>query len=738
MTGVEPFIDPFASGLVGIVYETAKKVGGSFTQVVKNRQQAANALKKYADKYAARYGSIKLLGMQQSIELESVYTKVRFLDKLSIRQFLSVEEIEKTYRECQKRRFQTNKRATFDGFTVANDPDNQFLMVLGSPGVGKSTYLRRIGLEALKGHRGIYKYSCIPVMLELKRFNSSEIDIIKAITLELSNFGFPSSTEFAINLIEQGKLLILFDGLDEVPKIHLNEVVNKIQEFITKYDPIKKENQNNLYVSQNRYIASCRIAAYRSTWNRFRDIELADFDDDQIQQFIHNWFSSELDRQMSTSERCWQILNNPSNAASKELAQTPLLLTFLCLVYNRTQNFPVNRATLYRKALDILMEEWAGEKRITLNEIYQGLNIELEKVLLSEIAYNSFTNNQLFFTQQELIDQIKVFLSDTVDKPKYLNGKAVLDGITTQQGILVERVEDIYSFSHLTIQEYLTAQYVSQDSIQIEELLDVHLSDERWREVFILISGLIRNSDKMLELMEIKAKKKYINSKKLEKLLTWATQITIQSEKNYDSSVEKRIIAIFLFVTLNYAFYRIQNYIYNISYSEGNNRLDIINLALTRILSLAHTLKLDCKRELALELNIDRILTLDIDNSFPFIKDFNRYLFHVYTYINTIPKKENLGNINLLTLEAKLEAIKAKFKDDNKPLKIRQELAKNVYQAWIETLQIQQDLMILSTIDMESLADYLYVIELILNCKDTSIRISEKAWKKIDKMILSF
>lgn len=465
----------------------------------------------YANRYIARYGNVRILGMKQDASLESIYTKVRFLDGLSIRQFISLETLEQTYREGQKRRFQTKELAILDGFTVANQ--YQYLMVLGGPGAGKSTFLKRIGLEALKGEMSKYQHRCIPVYLELKRLNSDIIDLTKIIAEELQNFGFLSSQEFVINILKQGKLLILLDGLDEVPKANLNLVINTIQDFVTRYD-------------QNRYIASCRIAAHRSTWNRFRDIELADFDDEHIQEFIDNWFQSELDRERGTADKCWETLNNRSNVAAKELAQTPLLLTFLCMVYDRTQGFPTNRARLYKKALDILLEEWAADKRVYTDEIYQGLNPDLEKVLLSEIAYQGFIKDQLFFTQEEVIAQIKSFLADTIDKPKYLDGKAVLEAIAIQQGVLVERAEYIFSFSHLTIQEYLTAQYISQDLDYIKQSLEQYLTIERWKEVFLLIAGSVSNADKLIELMEAKAQSYIEKSPRIQKIINWADEST--------------------------------------------------------------------------------------------------------------------------------------------------------------------------------------------------------------------
>lgn len=708
MTGIEPFVDPLAGGLVGVVLDVARKVGGGLTQVVGDRRQAAAALKRYADKYKTRYGTMKLLGMSKSVNLETVYTRVKFLDELSIRQFApSIDVMEQAYREGQKRRFQNQQCSTLDGSTVANK--NQYLMVLGGPGAGKSTYLRRVGLEALKGEQGSFQHSCIPVMLELKQFNSDEVNLTQAIARELENFGFPESKEFAKKLLEQGKLLVLLDGLDEVPKVHLNNVINTIQNFVTRYD-------------RNRYIASCRVAAHRSTWNRFHDIELSDFNDAQIQQFIQNWFSSDLDRHTKTAERCWKILNDRSNISAKELAQSPLLLTFLCLVYNRTQNFPSNRATLYGKALDILLEEWASEKRIIPGEIYQGLNIDLEKILLSEVAYNGFINDQLFFTQQELVDQIKMFLSDTVDKPKYLDGKAVLDAIVIQQGILVERAEDVYSFSHLTLQEYLTAKYISQDSDLVKETVEKNLFDRRWQEVFLLIAGSMRNADKLLELINIKLQQ-HINSPKLNKLLIWANDIITDSIDEDISSVNKRAVAITLALTLLHIRF----------FSEESKDLplnrQIFYLARREAYHLTGTLS--------------SYLTIRFSNgkNFPgddpkpaFDRSYNHNLDLELAY--EFEQANILKNVNFSTLINSLKVFQGEAPDEEKPLEVRNSFSMKIHSLWVSTLRLQQEWLALSDEEAEALANYLYVNALIMQCKKTAVRVSERVWQAIEKTML--
>ncbi|MBM0740527.1 NACHT domain-containing protein [Phormidium sp. CLA17] len=684
MTGTE-LIGPGVS-LAKLLFDVAKSGGGSIFQAVGDQAKAAAALKKYADKYTDRYGAIRLLGMRQGMPLELIYTKVKFLDDLSIRQFLSLETLEQTYRKTAKRRFQIQEPARLDAPKVVDD--HQFLMVLGGPGAGKSTFLRRTGLEALKGEKGVFKHRCIPVMLELKRFNVDAVDLVKAISEELANFGFPEADKFAINLLEQGKLLILLDGLDEVPTANLNTVINEIQNFVTKYD-------------KNRYIASCRIAAHRSTWNRFRDIELADFDDEQIQRFIQNWFHADLDILTKTADKCWETLNDSSNDAAKELAQTPLLLTFLCMVYDRTQGFPTNRATLYRKALDILLEEWAAEKRIQQSEIYKGLNPDLEKVLLAEIAYNSFVNDQLFFTQQELVEQIKAFLADTVDKPKYLDGKAVLDAITIQQGILVARAEGIFSFSHLTLHEYLAAYHVAQQPDLMQALVEQHLTDDRWREVFLLVAGCLRNANSLLEPMAAKAPT-LLTTEKLKALVNWVDRSTAGSPGDYKPAA-KRVAALFFSLSLDLSFSL------------------FLSLTLSRSLSLHLSLPLPLDFDLSPGLDLSPALTLSC--SLLRCLEFER--------IKIFKQVDFTGLID------RLEGLKARIPEGGPSKEIYQKFVKQLVQIWCAALHLQPEWLELSKQEAESLEKYLSANLLMVQCKEAAVRVSRETWAGIEQRMLT-
>jgi hypothetical protein len=693
MTGFE-FLTSAVSGVAVPIFQSlwgsGGKVLGMFGKSLdrNTKQLIFNASKQYEQNYEERHGILKVLGMREPVKLESVYTAVQFLNDVAIGDFLSIQDLEKVYRQGNARKFNSQDSQKQLGIEVANK--KQYLMVLGGPGAGKSTFLRKMGLEALKVKKGGFEHSCIPVFIELKGFTSSEINIEKFIIEEFRICNFPDPEKFTAKALEKGKLLILLDGLDEVPSQNLNETISQIQNFVDTYH-------------QNRFIASCRTAAYRGNFRRFSDVAMADFDDEQIQQFINNWFQKEEDKQAKTGDKCWELLQKPENQAAKELAHTPLLLTFLCLVYDRSQNFPNNRSVLYKNALRILLEEWAAEKRILRDEIYQGLHTELEEVLLSKIAYTGFASNRLFFSQSEIVDQIKTFLAGNLNAPQHLNGEAVLNAIAIQQGILVERARDVFSFSHLTLQEYLTAQHI-YDNRLVEKLVTEHLTDKRWKEVFLLVAGVMRGgADDLLLLME-KEVQKYINTPKLQALLNWAEEVTVGSPGDY-KPVGKRAVAI-----AN----ALANALAN-AYDLGN--------AYAYALANAYTLANAYAYALA--------------NANAYA---NAYAFALANAIDNIGEIEKLQifnqKLNFTVLLPQLETLKAKISDDQQPKETRQAFAEQWRETLLKGFNLTPEMVNLSEEEINDLDKYLYANYLIIQCKEAALSVSKQIWETIETRML--
>jgi len=690
-------LDPFSSAIaleiskivIKSVWEGGGKaaawMGGGLNDAKKTLIFRAG--EKYVENYSTRHGILKVLGMREPVSLESVYAAVQFLDDRALKSFESVQALEETYRLAAGRSFQGKDCPKQEGLKVANE--KQYLMVLGGPGAGKSTFLRRMGLEALKGNKGAYKPGYIPVFVDLKVFNKGEIDIEKTIAEEFRICGFPSPEESTQKLLQQGKLLVLLDGLDEVATDRMNEAISQIQNFVDAH-------------KQNRYIASCRVAAYRHNFRLFTDVAMADFDDVQIKQFIDNWFRSEPD----IAQDCWEKLNSDEHTSAKELTQTPLLLTLVCLLYERSRKFPTNRSTLYERALRVLLEEWAAEKGIPQDDLYKGLDTKRKEMMLAEIAYDSFQQNRLFSTRREIADQIEQLLKEILPDEKGVDGSKVLRGIEVQHSILVERADGIYSFSHLTLQEYLTAQHID-DQRQIEKLVTEHLTESRWKEVFILVAGLMRGgADELLLLMEKEAQT-YLNTPKLKALITWADQSTAGSAGT-SKPAAKRVAAIFL-ARARY---------------------------LARALDLDHALDRAVARYLARSLDLDLNFDLALDRALDRARALNLNLDLDLDFARAFEKAKIFKFVNFVVLIARLEALKAQTPHDNQPVEVRRAFRNKGLQTWHNALNLNSELVNLSEAEVKALDNYFYANWLMVQCRQAAVRVSPTTWAGIeDRMV---
>ncbi|MEI2581804.1 NACHT domain-containing protein [Scytonema sp. PRP1] len=103
-----------------------------------------------------------------------------------------------------------------------------------------------------------------------------------------------------------------------------------------------------------------------------------------------------------------------------------------------------------------------------------------------------------------------------------LDSEAVLKSIEGQHGLLVERAKGIYSFSHLTFQEYFAAREIVANSAW-KNLVE-HITQKRWREVFLLTAGMMRKADDLVWLMKGKIDGLLTEDEKLQRFLEWVTE----------------------------------------------------------------------------------------------------------------------------------------------------------------------------------------------------------------------
>ena len=336
-------------------------------------------------------------------------------------------------------------------------------MILGQPGAGKTTFLKRIAMECLNGTLRADK---IPVFIPLKEFS----DLQPPMTLpQYIQSKWQGQLQTA-DLLRAGHALVLLDGLDEVAEVYFTRICDGIDQFTADF-------------SLCPVVLTCRIAAQKYTFPRFTEVEMANFTKEQIITFATKWFEAK-----KLLEKIEPFKTKIEDQAIAELATSPLLLTLLCMLFEERPKFEGDRAELYRKAFEVLLEKWDGTRGHDRPNPYKGLGVDEKQNLLGEIAYQRFVQNEYLFPQKSLESQIQEFFTmrpGLVEEGKRLDPEVVLNSIESQHGLLVKRSSEYYSFSHLTFQEYLAARQIQSDPNLWEEV-ERCIPDPRWHEVLLL------------------------------------------------------------------------------------------------------------------------------------------------------------------------------------------------------------------------------------------------------------
>ena len=560
------------------------------------RDMIREATERYVSGLFERFGTMKVLGMSRPVPLLSLYIRANVLEKISSWAGANVEELEASF-DFDRRAF-GKKIETKDAEAIANQLPK--FIVLGKPGSGKTTFLKFLTLSILSEDTRI-KTRRLPVFITLRDWADAGVGLMQYIAGQFDIYGFAHTGPFIERVLRQGNCLVLFDGLDEVSQeTNLDGIIRDIRDFTDKY-------------SGNHFVISCRVAAYNQWFERYTDVEMTDFNEEQIKIFVRNWFSSESD----VAEACIKQLQ--ASPQLREISSIPLLLTLLCITYNDNNSFPANRADLYEVAIEALLRKWDSTRRIRRDDPYKQLSLKQKENMFARIAYGTFSEGRYFIREHELAKMIGNFIGNLPafkEERVEIDGGEVLRTIEAHHGIFVERAKNIHSFAHLTFQEYFTAKYIVNDALNgaLEKLAQEHLYDDKWKEVFLLAVGMLHDADELLLLM-LKKNRELLIEPILNRLIDKAPTALLKTSPKYSAETRK---SVFVFIVLTRALAGERARAQALSLASDRARTLAIHLAGAHASDLEIALDLDLDLELAFA--FDRTLALDLDLDLEFAR----------------------------------------------------------------------------------------------------------------------
>ncbi len=582
--------------------------------------------------------------------------------------------------------------------------DCRKLIVLGKPGAGKSTLLKTLATTCIEGNLAWNEPEYVPVFITLREFAEDAVEEEKfslrdAIQQQFNRWGVAEAAE---PILQQGRALILLDGLDEVPTCQSEFVVRQIRRFCRDY-------------ADNRFIITCRTQILNSRFEGFTEAESADFTPEQVERFIKNWFAvvvGSAEAEEFAERLIWQLQDNEPIA---ELAVTPILLNLTCSVFRDERGkLPTKRADLYRKGLRDLLERWDVSRGIQRDGGCCSLTLDEKENLLAQIADTLFEDNDYFPEQHKLECLI-------ANHPKIQRSEAeqVLRSLEAQHGLIIERSEGYFSFSHLTFQEYFTAKYIVDSSTPEEafQRLVSHITEPRWREVFLLVVEMSPSADRLLQLMKQQVDSFIANDEKLQLFLFWIYLKSAPVKDNYYKPVAVRV------------FYLCLEYIFGLGLFAGDEVIDLADRFRVHIQAAPFGIS-------SLDFDLELYLLLDFsDCSWFSPKDA------IATDIDRIFEYFKI-NINLKRELQQLKHDLPELPDPNQEKEKFQEVWADVCPIWTERLRtimikycnIGHDWQF-SEEQVELLRQYYDANELLLECLDSDY-VSQEVKQEIEKALL--
>ena len=310
------------------------------------------------------------------------------------------------------------------------------ILVYGKPGVGKSTFSKKLAVDWARGEKEILKQFTVLLLIKLRDVCNTPSVCAMLERAELLSAENPLVFKQLYDYIlqNQEKVLLVLDGFDEYSAeksspIHhiwrgslLRDCMTIVTTRLSKVDELRKPSHVQF--------------------------EISGFTNDQIKQFAAKFFSHKKDityefTKFLTERQLWGM------------AKIPLLLLMLCLTWkNRGQSHQEksqSRADLYERFFQTLLDHVAaktsGYSFTSLGEYKDDLT------KLGKVAFDALLMDCLYFELSKVPADIRCLVK------KFLSvGFFQVSKLPSSS-----RPDEIVHFLHKSVQEFLSAWFVVKE-----------------------------------------------------------------------------------------------------------------------------------------------------------------------------------------------------------------------------------------------------------------------------------
>jgi VWFA-related protein len=373
------------------------------------------------------------------------------------------------------------------------------IVVIGEPGSGKSTFVRRIAFELCRNLRGTRPPDAplflagddrrFPVLIRAADFAKRLADpqrptkpddspdwIPWFLGKQNEEYKWGLDEPFFQNRLKQGDCLILVDGLDEAP------------------DRLLRERMSRLFEKATRAFTKCDFLLTSRSQTYWGEAVVAGFQSLRIEPLempaILTFFGHFAEALALTDSEAAQFLTALREALDqrfeiRDMAKNPVMLTALAVLQHNDQQLPDYRVELYEEILRWLAG--AREHRPGRHSAENCLAL-MRKVALAMQDHEGGRIVQI--NKREAAELAAALSGGSVDQ-----AEKMLEEETEDSGILSPVGQTDLKFWHLSFQEYLAAREIASlsEAEQIERVVNSgKLYQGEWRETMRLLGGVLK------------------------------------------------------------------------------------------------------------------------------------------------------------------------------------------------------------------------------------------------------
>ncbi|MEG3880207.1 HEAT repeat domain-containing protein [Microcoleus sp. herbarium7] len=340
------------------------------------------------------------------------------------------------------------------------------VLLAGKPGSGKSTVLQRFRWE-LAREALLESDRPIPVLVQLR----SDRSIVEAICAEFRRAKLIVSPEEMDDLLLDGKLLLLLDGVNEMPSQKRRQ---ELQEF-------RDEN------ADMQMIFTTRDLALGGSLGIEKKLEMCALTEGQMRDFVGKHLPQNGD-----------LLLRQLRDRLREIAETPLLLKMMCEVFESTGEIPQSKGELFQK-FDRQYDDFKGITPVSedFRRFKSDLLQQLAFVMLQGDSQKS-TDGLVAISRDFAEGILERWLRDrgVVDAPT--KAKEWLEDLLEHHLLQVAAKPEEIEFHHQLFQEYYAGRALRKlfdekhiDVTDDERLQHFYLNYFKWTEPLAFMLSLL-------------------------------------------------------------------------------------------------------------------------------------------------------------------------------------------------------------------------------------------------------